>query len=387
LFEGNKFGENPPPGIQEYRDKYRPIDEHNQAVFFKRDDPCVLQIGHRRENRPCYAPFSTTALEGKGALIQLAPGCKTVTVVGSQFLLPLFLNQLVRGRPLGAWLDWYAPEPMAALSSALFRPPSDLLDTVVDFHGSLQAKAPGSEIQLVTLHVRSQMLENNEYKSGGGADKVQKDIAVCVANWTSAVSATHVYIAADSGSAKRDILSHFERIMKSQGRKVNIISIDDLKRFSVKRHSEAMLVPDLAESLMLGRGRVCIGTARSTFSKIATTWWKGAFCDNIVEAPACSVVRTRNGGLPGDIVSSLFECDGRSCRKQLVRNGTNDLRATYCPKPKGNMTAVRRVLRVRSNSKPTHRTHAPQPAPRPIEHHRHSPQAKAEMQCCDPILI
>jgi hypothetical protein len=30
---------------------------------------------------------------------------------------------------------------------------------------------------------------------------------------------------------------------------------------------------DLAESLMIGRGDVCIGSPRSTYSKLATTWW------------------------------------------------------------------------------------------------------------------
>ena len=32
-------------------------------------------------------------------------------------------------------------------------------------------------------------------------------------------------------------------------------------------------ISHLAESLLLGRGRVCVGSPRSTFSKIATTWW------------------------------------------------------------------------------------------------------------------
>jgi len=62
---------------------------------------------------------------------------------------------------------------------------------------------------------------------------------------------------------------------------VTFLSYADLRAFTIERggaaafslKSDAPKHAALAESLMLGRGDVCVGTPRSTFSKLATTWW------------------------------------------------------------------------------------------------------------------
>jgi hypothetical protein len=216
-------------------------------------------------------------------------------------------------------------------------------------------------VVLLTVHMRSaifNLLARRMGAAGVREGKAKPDPASnaafldCSAAWARLSNATHIYVAADHNPA--DMAEHLQANLtraSSDGRRdVTILSYKDLVAFQMKRmadHARSHLprpadaasdgpkatttvvsvaaaaeeddtwrwpgLADLADSLMLGRGQVCVGTPGSTFSKLATNWWGARHCEVLVEGSieACAPV----GGRP---FAAAGRCGGGHAPQSLA---------------------------------------------------------------------
>jgi len=185
------------------------------------------------------------------------------------------------------------------------------------FHSSLTpaSQTPHRSVRLLTVQMRSAILGYREYlnaiKENGGSkqkgfDEVNERFAACAVKWANHAKATHIYIASDDLNTEKGEIERRIRQHLQGPHDVQFLSLSNVTSYAarVENTSKKMAVlndkgdlrlPSLAESLILARGQVCIRTPRSTYSKISTVWWKGAFCDTIVEAPKCTATYRRLG--------------------------------------------------------------------------------------------
>ena len=354
LFEGNRFGATPPPGL------------HDWNLPSKVDPRCFLELSYRDRVRPCWAPFFDfySAKAGNGTdLTQFMLPCKVVRIRSEQFSLPMALSFHVHGRALRDVLHDYGHAPMATLTAAMFRPKSTLVSAVEGFHHLQQeqqlTRMPNKSSTprrpfLVTVHFRSVLL-NTRFPNQ--ATTTYPAFAKCASDWVISTNATHIYVACDNpamvktieGMIRSNLPSHHIALSP-----VTFVTYVDFEIYALHRdfppqsNSGHIKFADLAESLILGRGNVCIGTPGSTFSKVATNWWNAAFCEFIVEAGApdqsCAVVghhpwaraakapehrfsqlvandskpalgddAVGEGYMTGHVAKGVFGCDGVTC--------------------------------------------------------------------------
>ncbi len=105
-------------------------------------------------------------------------------------------------------------------------------------------------------------------------------IVACASRWAKLMNASVVYLASDKPASYLEVIKGYVRRHLPSA---TIVTLTDFEAYVVDRkltHEAGLAtsnghlkISHLAESLLLGRGRVCVGSPRSTFSKIATTWW------------------------------------------------------------------------------------------------------------------
>jgi len=375
MFKGNRFGNAPPPGL------------HDWNLPTQVDPRCFIEMSFRAPHRPCWAPlidFYAATAGNATKLTQFMRSCKVIHFRSEQYTLPLALPFHVHGRPLRNVLLAYGHAPMATLTAALFRPNRALLSAVEGFHHlqeqlltrtatqTKEKNTPPRQPFLITVHLRSVIL-NSQFPNQG--HRTIPAFVKCVSDWAIATKATHIYIASDNGKMVKTV-EDMVRANLSLGQTaslspVTFLTFLDFEAYAL--HSDT--VPqsnnghlefgDLAESLILGRGNVCIGTPRSTFSKVATNWWNASFCEVIVDAGApdqgCTVVGRhpwattqtssdhRNsqifnnmtasdnvvgeGFISGRVAQDIFACDGITCPNPPVVSA-KQLRSS-CPHNQG----------------------------------------------------
>jgi len=311
LFESDRYGLEPPPGIVRK-------DAKGKHEF---PSECTLNLDHGKMNHRCWSEMfqlydESIASQNDSAFRYLMPRCSTVYVESNQLFLPMLLPMKIHGRTLLSWLSPHGdPEPAAVLVSEFIRPPPSLAYLVEEFHRSLTpvSQTRGQGVRLLTVQLRLAILGYREYPNaikdhGGskqkGIDQVNERFAACAAMWANHAKATHIYLASDDFNTEKGEIERRMRQHLQDSESTQFLSLSNMTSYAARvgNASTKMAVlnekgdfnlPSLAESLMLARGRVCIRTPRSTYSKISTVWWNGQFCDTIVEAPECTATYRR----------------------------------------------------------------------------------------------
>jgi len=302
VFADKRFGDQIPAGLM-----------NHETTMHKsmRTGPCYLSLNHAPSERNCWAP-----LFGLQDPTQFMAGCKIMTVASNQYFLPLVMRFRARdGRSLEEAFSAEGHEPLAVMMKHLFRPPSALTTAIDSF---IQSLAPTTRpVVLLTVHLRNQILRLRTRQQVVGGQRIGMNIVDdptlvpaflnCAVHWAKLSQATHVYVASDYNFSVAEIA----RLLPEN---VTVLSYRDLETFSLAlsdldHHRRATTAPttattaaagwsagfaDLADSLLLGRGQVCVGTPGSTFSKIATNWYGAENCKVLVEADkGCVVVGGR----------------------------------------------------------------------------------------------
>jgi len=255
----------------------------------------------------------------------------------------------------------FRPDPALAAAVSAFRDSLAHGGATGERRRGRGARAAGAGPVLITVHVRYGLLAERKKALG---PSVVPSIANCTAAWAARVRATHVYVGSDNpdtAAAVMNLLPVFGRAFAPTLPPLAVLGFSDLEAFALKSglleehnplcdaaalgglgsssgssngdggggggggvsslrfatsarsqrcgrgaysgsvESGRMRCGDLADSLTLGSGAVCIGTPRSTFSKVATQWWGAERCGVLVEAGSAEVggVKPKGGGRSG----------------------------------------------------------------------------------------
>eukprot|EP00614_Pseudopedinella_elastica_P025582 CAMPEP_0172645670 /NCGR_PEP_ID=MMETSP1068-20121228/239847_1 /TAXON_ID=35684 /ORGANISM="Pseudopedinella elastica, Strain CCMP716" /LENGTH=243 /DNA_ID=CAMNT_0013459915 /DNA_START=1005 /DNA_END=1736 /DNA_ORIENTATION=- len=143
-----------------------------------------------------------------------------------------------------------------------------------------------------------------------------------------------IYVASDSPDLHMKTLVSYLRPLVS-----NLTLFSTFREFQNFTVVDGLLKPeelepqsDLLESLMLGRGQVCVRTVRSTFSQVPSAWWDGQFCEVVVEVhingpqnSTCEIQHMdagrgsrNNSAIVGAVTGPMFGCNGWGCPHQPI---------------------------------------------------------------------
>mmetsp|Transcript_30870 Transcript_30870/g.69347 ORF Transcript_30870/g.69347 Transcript_30870/m.69347 type:complete len:512 (+) Transcript_30870:174-1709(+) len=308
----------------------KPQGKHGQRSGWGIGDPCVLGLIANRRDDFCYrglyeqafsnvSQHNSTTTAGKSLI--LAPSCRVLHVESNQYYIPMLLPFSLRGSPLRKWLD--AKQPFVSIARTVFRPRDELKDSVAAFFEysigtRKQQHESKNKADILTIHMRTEM------ESWPGIEGFLDCAVKAIAERTIGI----VYVASDD-DATRSRVTKVLSDLKSISSGALILTFSDYEVFlksstNTTIRSNFGRSPNLAESLLIGKGSVCVLTADSTFSQIATTWWGGEHCETVLfpEKKTCSAPKPSDVTIRGLRLSSLLGCDGFGCPQVPFTNSS-----------------------------------------------------------------
>ena len=127
----------------------------------------------------------------------------------------------------------------------------------------------------MAVHLRSLILGFREYKTNPSA-VVNQQYSECAAKWATALGVSLVYIAADNSGLIYELEQIIGKLLPAKTTFLNRTHLKSYAGASLRNNEDKARFEknfDIAESLVLGRGNLCIWTPRSTFSMIPSTYW------------------------------------------------------------------------------------------------------------------